>query len=510
MSLTARLEKAIDRTGPGRRATAFAARLRRRTVPTHWTDIFGIVTLACVAVLVVTGLVLMFFYTPSSERVVYEGGYAPLHGVEMSRALASTLGISFDVNGGLLLRQAHHWSALLLPAAILAQLAVMFFTGAFRRPRQASWVLLFLILVAALAAGWSGYALPDDMLSGTGLRIVEGIVLGIPVVGTWAAALLFGGGFPGRIIETLYPIHLLVSVALIVLIAARVRVAWRHGLPQYPGARRLPVLPAAAQRWGGFAAVVVGILLVVSATVTVSPIWLFGPSDPGNASAGSQPDWYTGFLDGALRLVPPGWEFEIGGYTLTLAVLAPLAVVGAFMAGMLLYPLLENWVTAGRGASDLLDRPRDVPVRTAIGVAGMSVYGVLWGAGSADVIAATFRLSLESVVVTFQVLLLVAPPVAFSVARRVCLGLQQKDRDLLEHGVETGRIVRMPGGRYVEIHAPLPAEARRRLVARTAVRPVMLRPDASGRIPVAGRVRGVLSKVLFSERGQTTQVSTPG
>lgn len=510
MSLTARLEKAIDRTGPGRRATAFAARLRRRTVPTHWTDIFGVVTLACVAVLVVTGLVLMFFYTPSSERVVYEGGYAPLHGVEMSRALASTLGISFDVNGGLLLRQAHHWSALLLPAAILAQLAVMFFTGAFRRPRQTSWVLLFFILVAALAAGWSGYALPDDMLSGTGLRIVEGIVLGIPVVGTWTAALLFGGGFPGRIIETLYPIHLLVSVALIVLIAARVRVAWRHGLPQYPGARRVPVLPAAAQRWGGFAAVVVGILLVVSATVTVSPIWLFGPSDPGNASAGSQPDWYTGFLDGALRLVPPGWEIEIGGYTLTLAVLAPLAVVGAFMAGMLLYPLLENWVTAGRGASDLLDRPRDVPVRTAIGVAGMSVYGVLWGAGSADVIAETFRLSLESVVVTFQVLLLVAPPVAFSVARRVCLGLQQKDRDLLEYGVETGRIVRMPGGRYVEIHAPLPAEVRRRLLAGPTDRPAMLRPDARGRIPIAGRMRSALSKVLFSGRGKTTQISTPG
>ncbi len=153
-----------------------------------------------------------------------------------------------------MLRQAHHWAALLLPAAILAQLAVMFFTGAFRRPRQASWVLLFLILVAALAAGWSGYALPDDMLSGTGLRIVEGIVLGIPIVGTWIAALLFGGGFPGRIIETLYPVHLLVSVALVVLIAARVRAAWRHGVAQYPGTRRVPVLPVAAVRWGGLAA----------------------------------------------------------------------------------------------------------------------------------------------------------------------------------------------------------------------------------------------------------------
>jgi len=502
MTLTARLEKAIDSTEAGRRATAFAASLRRRTVPTPWTDIFGIVTLACIAVLMVTGVALMFFYTPSSERIVYDGGFAPLHGVEMSRAFASTLGISVDVSGGLVLRQAHHWAALLLPAAILAQLAVMFFTGAFRRPRQASWVLLFLILVATLAAGWSGYALPDDMLSGTGLRIVEGIVLGIPIVGTWIAALLFGGRFPGNIIENLYPIHLLVPVALIVLVALRVRVAWRHGVPRYPDARQVAVLPVAAGRWGGFAAVVVGVVVVVSATVTVSPIWLYGPSDPGNASAGSQPDWYTGFLDGALRLVPPGWEVEIGGYTLTLAVLVPLAVVGAFMTAMLAYPLLENWVR-GRsgsdllGSSDWLDRPRNVPTRTAIGFAGMSFYAVLWGAASADLIATSFRLSLESVVVAFQVLLLVGPPIAFSVARRVCLGLQQKDHDLLEHGVETGRIVRMPGGRYVEIHAPLPAEARRRLEAVRPDRPIKLRPDAHGRITLRARLRSLLSRMLF-------------
>jgi ubiquinol-cytochrome c reductase cytochrome b subunit len=510
MTLTARLEKAIDGTKVGRRATAFAATLRRRMVPTHWTDIFGIVTLACIALLFVTGVALMFFYVPSSDRVVYDGGYAPLHGVEMSRAFASMLALSLDVNGGLFLRQAHHWAALLLPAAILAQLAVMYFTGAFRRPRQASWVLLFLILVAALAGGWSGYALPDDMLSGTGLRIVEGIVLGIPIVGTWIAALLFGGGFPGRIIETLYPIHLLVSVALVVLVALRVRVALRHGVAGYPDAKRMPVLPVAAARWLRLATVVVGVVLVMSATVAVAPIWLYGPSDPGNASAGSQPDWYTGFLDGALRLVPPGWEFEIGGYTLTLAVLVPLAVVGVFLAAVLAYPLLENWVV-GRGSSDLpradlpradvLDRPRNVPTRTAIGVAGMTFYAVLWGAASADVLATTFSLSLESVVVAFQVSLLVAPLAAFSITRRVCLGLRQKDRDLLAHGIETGRIVRMPGGRYVEIHAPLPAETRRRLLAVRGDAPLKLRPDAHGQITVRARVRSLLSRMLFPVEG---------
>jgi ubiquinol-cytochrome c reductase cytochrome b subunit len=468
-------DRAAERLGRitvfGHRVDDTWAELRRRRVPTHWTNLFGIVTVACIVVVTVTGILLMFFYTPSSASTVYAGSYAPLHGATVSQAFASTMHVTFDIPGGVVLRQAHHWAALLLPAAIIVQLVATFFTGAFRRPRRAMWVLLLLALIAALASGWSGYALPDDMLSGTGLRIVEGIVLGIPVIGTWLASALFGGPFPGRIIENLYPLHIVVFPgALLVLVALRALAAWRHGPPQFPGRGRTPenvvgvaLIPTAATRAGGLFLVVTGLLLLISATVTVSPIWLYGPADPGNAGAGSQPDWYTGFLDGALRLVPPGWEVVWLGRTWTLAILAPLAVVGAFFAFLAAYPFLEEWVTGDRGDHHLLDRPRRAPTRTGLGVAGLVFVGVLWAAGGADIIATAFSVSIEHVITALQVTLVVGPFLAFTVARRICFGLQRKDAGLLRHGYETGRIVRLPGGEYVEIHQPLDESERAHL-----------------------------------------------
>jgi len=463
-SATDRVAERLGRiTVFGHRIDDSWADLRRRRVPTHWTNLFGTVTLASLVVVTVTGLVLMFFYTPSSADTIYAGSYAPLHGATVSQAFASTMHVTFDVPGGVVLRQAHHWAALLLPAAITVQLATTFFTGAFRRPRRAMWVLLLLALIAALASGWSGYALPDDMLSGTGLRIVEGILLGIPVIGTWLASILFGGPFPGRIIENLYPLHIVVFPgALLVLAALRTIAAWRHGPPQFPGRGRTPenvvgvaLIPTAATRAGGLFLVVTGLLLLVSATVTVSPIWLYGPADPGNAGAGSQPDWYTGFLDGALRLVPPGWEVVWLGRTWTLAILAPLAVVGAFFAFVAAYPFLEEWVTGDRGDHHLLDRPRHAPTRTGLGVAGLVFVGVLWAAGGADIIATAFSVSIEHVITALQVALVAGPILAYTVTRRMCFGLQRRDAGLLRHGYETGRIVRLPGGGYHEIHRPL-------------------------------------------------------
>ncbi|WP_347978706.1 cytochrome b N-terminal domain-containing protein [Microbacterium sp. ProA8] len=497
-SVTDRAAERIGRiTVLGHRVDDTWAALRRRRVPTHWTNLFGIVTVASIVVVTVTGILLMFFYTPSSEATVYDGSYAPLHGATVSQAFASTMRVTFDVPGGVVLRQAHHWAALLLPAAIVVQLAATFFTGAFRRPRRALWVLLLLALIAALASGWSGYALPDDMLSGTGLRIVEGILLGIPVIGTWLASVLFGGPFPGRIIENLYPLHVVVFPgALLLLVALRALGAWQHGPPQFPGRGRTPenvvgvaLIPTAVTRAGGLFLVVTGLLLLISATVTVSPIWLYGPADPGNAGAGSQPDWYTGFLDGALRLVPPGWEVVWLGRTWTLAILAPLAIVGAFFAFVAAYPFLEEGVTGDRGDHHLLDRPRHAPTRTGLGVAGLVFVGVLWAAGGADIIATAFSMSIEHVITALQVALVVGPFVAFTVARRICFGLQRKDAGLLRHGYETGRIVRLPGGEYVEIHQPLDETERARLATPDGAPPADRRATGSTVGPLAQRLR---------------------
>lgn len=517
-SATDRLaERVHDITILGRRIGDIAAALRRRRVPTHWTNLFGVVTAACLIVVTVTGFALMFWYTPSSDLTTYDGSYAPLHGSEVSKAFASTMAITFDVPGGRIIRQAHHWAALLLPASMVLQLVAAFFTGAFRRPRRAMWVLLVLAFLAALASGWSGYALPDDMLSGTGLRIVEGIVLGIPVVGTWLASVLFGGSFPGRIIENLYPLHILVFPgALIVLLALRAIAAWRRGPAQFPGPGRternivgVPLIPNAAARAGGLGAIVTALLLLMAATVTISPVWLYGPADPGNAGAGSQPDWYTGFLDGALRLVPPGWEIVWLERTWTLAILVPLAVVGLFFAVVAAYPFLEEWITGDSREHHLLDRPRNAATRTGIGVAGLVFAGVLWAAGGADILATTFWISIEHVITALQLTLVVGPVVGFSIARRMCLGLQRKDRELLTHGVETGRIVRLPGGEYVEVHKPLEADDRARIGLPDVFTPPELGPDARGRRTLPQRLRVRLWEFYAAGRLEESEPEAP-
>jgi ubiquinol-cytochrome c reductase cytochrome b subunit len=508
-SLSIRLSFYLTRrTAIGRRLTAMTEEMRHRVVPNHWSNLFGVVSVASALVLLITGVFLMFFYTPSSARVAYEGIYAPLAGVDMSKALNSTLNISFEVRGGLLMRQAHHWAALLLPASIIMQLLVTFFTGGFRKPRQGSWVLLFLLFIIALVGGWSGYALPDDMLSGTGLRIVEGIVLSIPFIGTWLSTFLFGGQFPGEIIAHLYPIHVAIVPALfIVFLAVRIAVAYAHRAPQFAGPGRTeenvvghPMWPNAAARAGGLLLAVMAVVFLIAATVTVGPIWLFGPSSPSDASAGSQPDWYTGFLDGALRLVPPGWEFVWLDRTWTPALLVPLIVVGVFFAIVVAYPFVESWISGDRREHNILDRPRNAPTRTAIGVAGITFYGTLWGAASADLVAHQFHLALETVILTFQILVVMGPALAFFLTRRICFALQKKDRELVLHGFETGRIVRLPGGEYVEVHQSLDRYARWRLTDFEDYAPLVLRPDESGAVPRLQRLRAALSRFFFEDR----------
>ncbi|MBO1752505.1 cytochrome bc complex cytochrome b subunit [Actinotalea sp. BY-33] len=456
---------------------------------------------ASMLVLAFTGILLAFTYTPSSEMVTYDGPYAPLVGAEVSAAFDSTMDISFAQIGGMLIRQTHHWAALLMPAAMVLQILALFFTGGFRRPRRAGWVLLTLAFLTVLLAGWSGYALPDDMLSGTGLRIVEGVVLGIPVIGTRLVSWMFGGRFPGEIVEHLYPVHVLIAPTLVVLLLlTRGWLAYRHGSPGPAGTGTpvqaslgLRLWPDAAMRAVGLTAITSSVLVLLGATSTINPIWTYGPTSAGNVGAGSQPDWYMGFLDGALRLVPAGWETEWFGWTWTFAILAPLAVVGVYFVLVIAYPFVESWVTNDSAEHHVLDRPRNVPVRTGIGVAGALFYGILWAAAGSDVLATTFSISFEAIITTLQVALVVGPPLAFGITRRIGIGLQRRDRKVLLHGHETGRIVRTPNGGYVETHQPITAGERVRLAVTPAPIPPA-RPDQDGRLTHRERLRGVLAR----------------
>ncbi|MGY2703019.1 MULTISPECIES: cytochrome bc1 complex cytochrome b subunit [unclassified Nocardioides] len=438
--------------------------LLTRAVPLHWSSLLGVVSVACLAVLTVTGVVLMFFYDPSSDTVRYDGSYTPLQGVEMSKALASTLHLSLDVPGGLLVRQTHHWAALVLPASLVLQLLTTFFTGAFRRPRQWSWVLLALTFVLVLAAGWSGYALPDDLLAGTGLRIAEGIAVAIPYVGTRAAFLLLGGEFPASVVTRMYWLHVAIVPALLTgVLALRLRLVLRRQPAQFPGPGRtesdvvgLP-LRAVAVRAAGLFLVTTGVLVLLAGTVTIDPVWLHGPSSTGQASSGSQPDWYTSFLDGALRLVPPGWEVTGLGGTWSLTVLVPQAVVAVFLAAIIGWPFLEARLTGDRRDHHLLDRPREHPTRTGLGAAGVTFFLVLWLSGSTDVVATQLHISFESQVAALRVVLFAGPLIAFWTTRWLCRSLAGHEREERLEGYETGRILRSPEGGYTEVHRPLPS-----------------------------------------------------
>jgi ubiquinol-cytochrome c reductase cytochrome b subunit len=203
-------------------------------------------------------------------------------------------------------------------------------------------------------------------------------------------------------------------------------------------------------------------VILMAATATINPVWLYGPADPANTSAGVGPAWYLAFLDGSLRLAP-GWEFVWWGRTVSLAILLPVAACTLFLALVATYPFIEERLTGDRLDHHLLNRPRNNPTRTGIGVAGITFYGTLWAAAGADTMAVLFHLSVNSLLHFFQVLLILGPPAALVITRRICLGLQEQDTQIALHGIETGEIVRLPDGGYVESHRPVDAYRRRRL-----------------------------------------------
>jgi len=482
--------------------------------PDHWSFMLGEIALYSFIVLLLTGTYLSLFFKPSMTEIVYNGSYVNLQGIRMSEAYASTLGISFDVRGGLLMRQVHHWAALLFVAAMTVHLCRVFFTGAFRKPRELNWLMGVGLLTLGIFEGFAGYSLPDDLLSGTGLRIAEGIVQAIPIVGTYLAFFIFGGPFPGSdFIPRLYIVHvLLIPGAILGLITAHLMLVWFQKHTQFPGPGRTeknvvgyPLMPVYMAKAGGFFFVVFGVCVLLGAAVTINPVWLFGPYTPTQITAGSQPDWYIGWLDGALRLMP-NWEINAFGHTLSLNVFIPSVVIPGICFTLLgLYPFLEQWITGDRREHHLLDRPRNAAVRTAAGAMAITFYLVLWIGGGNDVIATHFALSINTVIWTLRVLLLVLPPIVFVITKRFCLSLQRRDRDKLLHGIETGTILRMPSGEFLELHAPVSESEKVLLMAGDRYEPLELdtTPDDNGvspRVSSVDRIRAKLSQAYFADQ----------
>jgi ubiquinol-cytochrome c reductase cytochrome b subunit len=391
----------------------------------------------------------------------------------------------------------------------------VFFTGAFRKPREMNWVVGGVLLILSMAAGFTGYSLPDDLLSGNGLRIIDGVIKSIPVVGTYISFFLFGGEFPGTvIIGRLYMLHILLVPALILLmIVLHLFMVVVHKHTQYPGPGRndgnvvgYPLGPVYAAKAGGFFFIVFGVVALMAGFFTINPIWNYGPYDPSPVSAGTQPDWYIGFVDGALRLMPGtfgDWTVEQVwfGQVFTFNVLLPALVpAGIIFTVLFTYPWIERWITKDDREHHVLDRPRNAPTRTAIGMAGFVWYCVMWAAAGSDLIATHFHVSLNAVTYWLRALFFVGPVIAFVVTKRVALALQRKDREIALHGRETGRIVRLPHGEFIEVHAPLDEYKRYKIVGFESPSPLPAEPNAHGVVDKKEKRRALFSKWFFEDR----------
>jgi ubiquinol-cytochrome c reductase cytochrome b subunit len=443
-----------------------AAGLRKqfnKVFPTHWSFMLGEVALYSFIVLLLTGTYLGLWFDPSMTETHYEGPFDNLRGLPMSTAYASALEISFEVRGGLFARQVHHWAALLFMASMFAHMFRIYFTGAFRKPREANWTIGIILILIGTFEGFTGYSLPDDLLSGTGARIASGITLSVPVMGTWVHWLLFGSEFPGNeVLQRLYTIHVLLFPGiLLALIAVHLGLVWYQKHTQFPGPGRtegnvvgVRILPVFAAKGGAFFAITVGVLCIMGGVFQINPIWNFGPYNAAQISAGSQPDFYMGWSDGMARLFP-AWELVLGDWRIPATFWATAGFLPVIFLLAIAYPMIERRMTKDNALHNLLQRPRDVPVRTSLGAMAIMFYMVLLVSSANDWFAFYFDISLNATTWMGRVGLLVLPPLAYWVTYRICLGLQKSDRAVLEHGLETGIVRRLPHGEFIEVHQPL-------------------------------------------------------
>jgi ubiquinol-cytochrome c reductase cytochrome b subunit len=410
----------------------------------------------------------------------------------------------------------HHWAAMLFIAAMFVHMMRVFLTGAFRKPRELNWVIGSLLVLLGIVEGFAGYSLPDDLLSGTGLRIADGLVKATPVVGSYMSFFLFGGEFPGdTIIPRLYTVHvLLIPGLLLALIGAHMLLLVFHKHTQWPGPGRTeqnvvgyPMLPVYMAKAGGFFFMVFGVTALMGALLSINPIWKYGPYDPSKVTAGSQPDWYMGIAEGLLRIMP-NWETHIWGVTISWNVMIPGQIAPFLLFGaVILWPFLEQWVTGDQREHHLLQRPRNAPTRTAFMAAMVTAYGLLWAAGGNDILATHFSWSLNSITYFIRAAVFLMPPVVFYVTRRWCIGLQRADNDRLLHGYETGIIMRSAEGGYSERHLPVSEERAYTLSARDRDHVHEVEPDVDEngvRAPGSRveHVRARLSRGMFADNVQ--------
>ncbi|GGT63951.1 cytochrome bc1 complex cytochrome b subunit [Streptomyces purpureus] len=491
----------------------------RKIFPDHWSFMLGEIALYSFIVIILTGVYLTLFFHPSMNEVEYHGSYVPLQGQLMSEAFNSTMHISFDVRGGLLIRQIHHWGALIFLAAMFVHMMRVFFTGAFRKPREINWLFGFLLFFLGMFTGFTGYSLPDDLLSGTGVRFMQGAILSVPIIGTYISMFLFGGEFPGGdFVARFYSAHILLLPGIMLgLVVAHLILVVVHKHTHYQGPGRtnnnvvgMPLMPVYMAKAGGFFFLVFGVIAIVAAVATINPIWAIGPYRPDYVGTGAQPDWYMGFAEGLIRVMP-GWEINLWGHTLVLGVFIPLLLFPLVLGAIAVYPFIESWITGDKREHHIAQRPRNAPTRTAFGVAWITAYGIMLVGGGNDIFATHFNLSINSITWFVRIFFFAGPVIAFIITKRICLGLQRRDHDKVLHGRESGIIKRLPHGEFVEVHEPLSAGDRYKLTAHEQYEPAELPPavDENGVERKISRTEKLRVKLNKSYYGDGSQIAKP-
>ncbi len=411
--------------------------LMRYVFPDHWSFLLGEIALYSFIVLIFSGTFLALFFDPSTSEITYHGGYAALQGATVSSAYSSTLHISFAVSGGLLARQVHHWAALVFVAAITLHLLRIVFTGAFRKPRDINYFIGVTLLALAILEGFAGYSLPDDLLSGMGLAIAWAVAMSLPLIGGPLATALWGGRFPGAgtFESRLYIAHVfLIPALLAALITVHLAIIMiqRHSQFRGPGRREdnvvgTPMWPGYALRSLGLFAAVAAVLVLMGGLIQINPVWLWGPYHPYVGTNGAQPDWYLGWLIGALRIMP-NLEIHVFGHTIVPnpffgGVLFPGVIFGLLYA----LPWLDRrFISKDYRRHDLLERPRDNPLRTALAAGVFALVAVVFAAGSADRLFFQFGFGYEGAIWFFRGAFFLVPALTFALTKRICLELARE------------------------------------------------------------------------------------
>jgi ubiquinol-cytochrome c reductase cytochrome b subunit len=408
----------------------------RKAFPAHWSFLIGEVALFSLVILLFTGTFLAFFYTPDTRLVVYDGPYVPLQGHEISAAFDSTLRLSFEVRGGLVMRQIHHWAALLFVAAITVHMLRVFFTGAFRRPREINWVVGVVLLLLAFGAGFTGYSLPDDLLSGTGLRIGYSVLLSMPFVGPLIGFIGLGGEYPGTdVMGRLHILHvMLLPAGLIGLVSVHLGILVRQKHTQKPSKKATnenvvgePLFPNQTLTSLALFAFTIAVLALLGGLFEINPVWLYGPYEPFQVFAPAQPDWYMGWLEGLLRLWP-NWEWTIFGLTIPSVFLPGVVFPGIIFTVVGAWPWIDaRFIMKDAEEHHILQRPRDVPVRTGIGVGGFVFLLLIFVAGGNDVLASNTATGLQTISAILRVGSIAIPLLVGWIAYRMARSLKESE-----------------------------------------------------------------------------------